>query len=303
MSDYLENGAWDIVAGDAEITKTSTGRTNEYKAMVIFRLRLRRKTLFYTVNLIIPCVLISFVTLSVFILPADAGEKITLCISILLALVVFLLLISKILPPSLTIPLISQYLLFTFIMNILAIVSTVIVINRNYRTPRTHQMPYWIRLVFLNFLPRIMLMKRPDHDERWNETQTEAEQTQTKRKINRDPDLTRITTMNRAIQGQNVEGLSEGELVNFIDTHHPNCRLNPPPQGEEFTNDPSSETSTTETSFISRSLIPVSKEIYKAAESVKFIHKHLKKDDEYHTVSIRFTIFNLNLSSLHDFHV
>ncbi|XP_045216592.2 acetylcholine receptor subunit beta-like 1 [Mercenaria mercenaria] len=281
VSDYLENGAWDIVEGDAEITKTSTGRTNEYKAMVIFRLRLRRKTLFYTVNLIIPCVLISFVTLSVFILPADAGEKITLCISILLALVVFLLLISKILPPSLTIPLISQYLLFTFIMNILAIVSTVIVINRNYRTPRTHQMPYWIRLVFLNFLPRVMFMKRPDHDQRWNDTSDDKEDTQPKRHVNRDPDLTRITTQNCVSQGQNIElsqGLGAGQIENLIETHHANCRLNATSQGDD---DP---TPTTETSFMNRSLIPVSREIYNAAESVKFIHRHLKKDDEYHTV-------------------
>ena len=72
------------------------------------------KTLFYTVNLIIPCVLISFLSVCVFYLPADAGEKMTMCISILLALVVFLLLVSKILPPtSINVPLIAKYLLFT----------------------------------------------------------------------------------------------------------------------------------------------------------------------------------------------
>ncbi|XP_060594555.1 acetylcholine receptor subunit beta-like 1 [Ruditapes philippinarum] len=276
VSDYLTNGAWDIVEGDAEIKKTSTGKTNEFKAMVIFRLRLRRKTLFYTVNLIIPCVLISFVTLSVFILPADAGEKITLCISILLALVVFLLLISKILPPSLTIPLISQYLLFTFIMNILAIVSTVIVINRNYRTPRTHQMPYWVRLVFLNFLPRIMFMKRPDHDDRWNETSDDKGDTPPKRNINRDPDLTR-TTHNCLPQAQ-PQPFSGGEIENLIETHHAHCRLNATSQQEE------DSAGNMETSFINKALKPVSQEIYRAAESVKFIHRHLKKDDEYHTV-------------------
>jgi len=38
-----------------------------------------------------------------------------MCISILLALVVFLLLVSKILPPtSINVPLIAKYLLFTF---------------------------------------------------------------------------------------------------------------------------------------------------------------------------------------------
>ena len=285
MSDYLTNGAWDIVQGDAEIKKTSTGKANEFKAMVIFRLRLRRKTLFYTVNLIIPCVLISFVTLSVFILPADAGEKITLCISILLALVVFLLLISKILPPSLTIPLISQYLLFTFIMNILAIVSTVIVINRNYRTPRTHQMPYWVRLVFLNFLPRIMFMKRPQHDVRWNEKSDDKDDTPRKRNINRDPDLTRIAAQNCVPQGQS-QPFGAGQIENLIETHHSHCRLNATSQQGE---DPAS---TMETSFINKALRPVSQEIYRAAESVKFIHKHLKKDDEYHTVSAYIHGFN-----------
>ena len=37
---------------------------------------LRRKTLFYTVNLIIPCVGISFLTVLVFYLPSDSGEKV-----------------------------------------------------------------------------------------------------------------------------------------------------------------------------------------------------------------------------------
>jgi len=91
-----------------------------------------------------------------------------MCISVLLALVVFLLLVSKILPPtSDTIPLIANYLLFTFINNVVVIVFTVIIINWFFRTPRTHRMPGWIRVLFLNYLPRVILMKRPRHDERW----------------------------------------------------------------------------------------------------------------------------------------
>ena len=39
---------------------------------------LRRKTLFYTVNLIIPCVGISFLTVLVFYLPSDSGEKVNI---------------------------------------------------------------------------------------------------------------------------------------------------------------------------------------------------------------------------------
>lgn len=81
-----------------------------------------RKTLFYTVILIIPTVLMAFLSMLVFYLPAEADEKITLAISILLALVVFLLLVSKILPPtSSKIPLMAKYLLMTFVMNIITI--------------------------------------------------------------------------------------------------------------------------------------------------------------------------------------
>lgn len=103
-------------------------------ADITFYITLRRKTLFYTVNLILPTVLISFLCVLVFYLPAEAGEKVTLGISILLSLVVFLLLVSKILPPtSLVLPLIAKYLLFTFIMNTVSILVTVIIINWNFR--------------------------------------------------------------------------------------------------------------------------------------------------------------------------
>ena len=53
---------------------------SEYKGKLLtditFFMTLRRKTLFYTVNLIIPCVGISFLTVLVFYLPSDSGEKV-----------------------------------------------------------------------------------------------------------------------------------------------------------------------------------------------------------------------------------
>lgn len=45
---------------------------------ITFNITMRRKTLFYTVNLIIPCMGISFLTVLVFYLPSDSGEKVGL---------------------------------------------------------------------------------------------------------------------------------------------------------------------------------------------------------------------------------
>lgn len=45
---------------------------------ITFTIHIRRRTLYYGFNLIIPCVLISSMTLLGFTLPPDSGEKLTL---------------------------------------------------------------------------------------------------------------------------------------------------------------------------------------------------------------------------------
>ena len=55
---------------------------------ITFNITMRRKTLFYTVNLIIPCMGISFLTVLVFYLPSDSGEKVTLYCSLSFILIV-----------------------------------------------------------------------------------------------------------------------------------------------------------------------------------------------------------------------
>lgn len=161
LSNYVFSGTWDLIGCPAHIGQNTNKRYSE----INYTIKLRRKTLFFTVNLLTPCVLISFLSVLTFYLPAHAQEKVTLCISILLALIVFLLLVSRSLPPtSVTIPLISKYLFFAFMINIITIVVSVMIINVNYRSPRTYKMPRWVRTIFLNWLPIIMFMTRPKHE-------------------------------------------------------------------------------------------------------------------------------------------
>ncbi|CAG5084018.1 Similar to nAChRbeta1: Acetylcholine receptor subunit beta-like 1 (Drosophila melanogaster), partial [Cotesia congregata] len=161
LSDYSKSGTWDIIELPAYLNVYSEPNAPT-ETDITFYITIRRKTLFYTVNLIVPIIMVSFLVIGEFYLPAEAGEKVTLGISILLSLVLFLLLVSKILPPtSLVLPLIAKYLLFIFLMNLFVISMTVIVINWNFRGPKTHRMPSWMRLVFLKYLPTILFMQRP----------------------------------------------------------------------------------------------------------------------------------------------
>ncbi|VDP14830.1 unnamed protein product [Soboliphyme baturini] len=129
---------------------------------ITYYINLRRKPLFYTVNLVFPCVGISFLTILVFYLPSHSGEKISLCISILVSLTVFFLLLAELIPATSTaLPLIGKYLLFTMVMVTLSIIVTVVVLNLHFRTPTTHRMPKWLKIIFLQKLPRYLFMRRP----------------------------------------------------------------------------------------------------------------------------------------------
>uniref|UniRef100_A0A8C6RYY9 Cholinergic receptor nicotinic alpha 2 subunit n=1 Tax=Nannospalax galili TaxID=1026970 RepID=A0A8C6RYY9_NANGA len=162
LKDYWESGEWAIVNATGTYNSKKYDCCAEIYPDVTYYFVIRRLPLFYTINLIIPCVLISCLTVLVFYLPSECGEKITLCISVLLSLTVFLLLITEIIPStSLVIPLIGEYLLFTMIFVTLSIVITVFVLNVHHRSPSTHNMPHWVRVALLGHVPRWLLMNRP----------------------------------------------------------------------------------------------------------------------------------------------
>ncbi|XP_056295198.1 neuronal acetylcholine receptor subunit alpha-3-like [Pseudoliparis swirei] len=162
LKDFWESGEWEIIDVPGYKHDIKYNCCEEIYPDITYSFYIRRLPLFYTINLIIPCLLISFLTVLVFYLPSDCGEKVTLCISVMLSLTVFLLVITETIPStSLVIPLIGEYLLFTMIFVTLSIVITVFVLNVHYRTPMTHTMPEWVRSVFLGVLPRVMLMRRP----------------------------------------------------------------------------------------------------------------------------------------------
>ncbi|KAJ8390990.1 hypothetical protein AAFF_G00097680 [Aldrovandia affinis] len=144
LKDFWESGEWEIIDAPGYKHDIKYNCCEEIYPDITYSFYIRRLPLFYTVNLIIPCLLISFLTVLVFYLPSDCGEKVTLCISVLLSLTVFLLVITETIPStSLVIPLIGEYLLFTMIFVTLSIVITVFVLNVHYRTPTTHTMPSW----------------------------------------------------------------------------------------------------------------------------------------------------------------
>ncbi|XP_055014033.1 LOW QUALITY PROTEIN: neuronal acetylcholine receptor subunit beta-2-like [Boleophthalmus pectinirostris] len=162
--DFTPSGEWDIVSLPARKNEDPNDITY---LDITYDFIIQRKPLFYTINMIIPCILITSLAILVFYLPSDCREKMTLCISVLLALTVFLLLISKIVPPtSLAVPLIGKYLMFTMVLVTFSIVSCACVLNVHHRSPSTHYMPDWVKRIFLVRLPYFLFMTRPRSNNR-----------------------------------------------------------------------------------------------------------------------------------------
>lgn len=75
-------------------------QTKKRYLWLVFDINMKRNYQFYVNHMIFPFSILSCLTLFVFWLPPDSGEKITLTITILLALTVFLQLISEYTPKA-----------------------------------------------------------------------------------------------------------------------------------------------------------------------------------------------------------
>uniref|UniRef100_A0A3B5B898 Neuronal acetylcholine receptor subunit alpha-7-like n=1 Tax=Stegastes partitus TaxID=144197 RepID=A0A3B5B898_9TELE len=145
VSGYMPNGEWDLLEVPGGRHEVFYDCCAEPYPDITFVVTLRRRTLFYALNLLIPCVLLSSMTLVVFLLPANSGEKISLGITVLLSLTVFMLMVAEIMPAtSDSVPLIGQYFASTMVIVGMSVVATVIVLQFHHHNPNSGHMPRWV---------------------------------------------------------------------------------------------------------------------------------------------------------------
>ena len=143
----MASGEWDL----KEITVKRNVRfysccPDEPFPDVMFYIHIRRRILYYLVNIMIPCIFLSMISVMTFWLPPDSGEKIALSITVLLAYSVFMLLIAENIPAtSEMVPLIGIYLTFTMSLTFFSIVLTVFVLQLHHAT---HYAPRISRRVY-----------------------------------------------------------------------------------------------------------------------------------------------------------
>ena len=91
LTEFYMSVEWDILEVPAKRNVKFYTCCDEPYLDITFNITMRRKTLFYTVNLIIPCMGISFLTILVFYLPSDSGEKVSFALNNLYIIWYFIL--------------------------------------------------------------------------------------------------------------------------------------------------------------------------------------------------------------------
>lgn len=145
------NGEWEVIEFPAFNTLSSyklgsdESTNGSFYAEVTFQLTLQRKPKFIKIYLIFPCILLVWIAALTFVLPIESGEKVSLSVTILLSVIVFLLLVSENIPrTSDGIPILGLFFCLSIGLVCLSVLMTAIVLHVGEK-PKELKMPKCLR--------------------------------------------------------------------------------------------------------------------------------------------------------------
>ncbi|XP_065316633.1 neuronal acetylcholine receptor subunit beta-4-like isoform X1 [Gordionus sp. m RMFG-2023] len=160
LSNYVPNGEWELLSLSVMRNVVFYSCCLEPYPDLTYQVRLRRRPLFYIFNFVLPCVLITAIALLGFYMPSDSGEKVTLGITTLLSMTVFMMLVAESMPPtSEELPLIGIYYGVTIIIVSLATGMTVFTLNLHHQGFRGKKVPPLLRRIAFLYLAKIIFFR------------------------------------------------------------------------------------------------------------------------------------------------
>ncbi|XP_078316181.1 neuronal acetylcholine receptor subunit alpha-9-like isoform X4 [Crassostrea virginica] len=150
LTNFVQNGEWELISVKSIRHNIQYPCCSEMFPDVTFWIHLKRRTLYYTYNVIIPCVMLSILTMVGFWIRPESGEKVSLGLTVLLAFSVFMLLIAENMPATSNfVPLIGIYLTTVMALTSLSVIMAVLTSNINIRGFKEVDLPRWLRAVII----------------------------------------------------------------------------------------------------------------------------------------------------------
>uniref|UniRef100_A0A2I4BLM0 Neuronal acetylcholine receptor subunit alpha-9-I n=1 Tax=Austrofundulus limnaeus TaxID=52670 RepID=A0A2I4BLM0_AUSLI len=158
LEDFVENVEWECHGMPAVRNVMMYGCCSDPYTEITYTLLLKRRSSFYIFNLLLPCFLISFLAPLGFYLPADSGEKVSLGVTVLLALTVFQLLVAEIMPPAENMPYIGKYYIATMTMITASTSLTIFIMNIHFCGAEAKPVPHWAKVLIIDYMSKIFFV-------------------------------------------------------------------------------------------------------------------------------------------------
>ncbi|OWF51276.1 Neuronal acetylcholine receptor subunit alpha-3 [Mizuhopecten yessoensis] len=159
LDEYQSNGEWDLITTSA---KASVSQMDG--AIVTFSITIKRKPQYIIYNVVLPIIMLSLLSVFVFALPVDSGEKMGYIMTVYLAFAVFLTIVSASLPVSSTMSLLGMYLIILLILGTVIVLITTLELRIHFRDS-SHDIPKFLqRFVRLSKMFRCSKSKRKIND-------------------------------------------------------------------------------------------------------------------------------------------
>ncbi|KAH9498917.1 Neuronal acetylcholine receptor subunit alpha-10 [Bulinus truncatus] len=159
MSQYVKSNSWEILKFPAKRrVQYYTCCPNEPYVDLSFTIIFRRRSTFYNYILILPCILLTSLTLVLFWIPPESPAKMMLGINIFVAFFLLMLLMEANLPPSAAkVPLLGTYYCLNMILITLSSFLNIIAVHFSFYGPR-RPLPHCLRMVMFEFFAKILCM-------------------------------------------------------------------------------------------------------------------------------------------------
>ncbi|XP_041656816.1 5-hydroxytryptamine receptor 3A [Cheilinus undulatus] len=181
---FMNQGEWELlhILSNYKIFSVDN---DDYYAEMKFHVVIRRRPLFYTVNLLLPSIFLMVMDIVGFYLPPDSGERVSFKITLLLGYSVFLIIVSDTLPATaIGTPLIGDYDLqsecffscknslshltcslgvyFVVCMALLVIslTETVLIVRLVHKQDLQPPVPHWVKYLVLERAPVLFCIHR-----------------------------------------------------------------------------------------------------------------------------------------------
>lgn len=161
---YTPSGEWKLVSLHTVKNTVYYTCCKDPYVDITYIVHVQRRVLFYLNNIIIPCVILNLMTLLAFLLPHDSGERISLVITVLLGLTVYMLIFTENIPnSSVVIPMIGKFSMACFVeISVCLLVTTFT--SKCYFHSVDKEMPAWFHCLIFKIMAPAFFMNPPKAD-------------------------------------------------------------------------------------------------------------------------------------------